>query len=350
MFRRGDVWWTVIRQDGRKIQKSLETTDKKLAQQIEAKIRTQLKESKYFDKLPGETKTARDLMERYIEEHLPKVVENTRKRYRSSVNNLLPYFGDFRLTEVTPKVIAGYKRQRYEQEVKPATINRDLNCMSKAFNLAVREWEWVRENPFTRVSKEREDNTITRWLTTEEETALLDKSPQWLKEIVTFALNTGMRQDEILSLEWPDINLFRKTANVRKGKNKEPRTVPLTTAAIELLKARSAVRTIGVNIVFPADNGEKLDKSNLGRAFRQAMKKAGITNFRFHDLRHTFASRLAQRGVDVMLIARLLGHRTLAVVLRYAHHSTESLRRGVEVLESDYNLTTVACDSSLVVR
>ena len=102
---------------------------------------------------------------------------------------------------------------------------------------------------------------------------------------------------------------------------------------LELLRTRNRVRQLHSNLVFPTENGTRITASNLGRAFREALKKAKIENFRFHDLRHTFASRLAQEGVDLYLIQRLLGHKDPRMVQRYSHHSVESLRGGIEVLE-----------------
>jgi integrase len=161
-----------------------------------------------------------------------------------------------------------------------------------------------------------------------------------------------MRQDEILSLEWPQVDLFRKTVVLYRGttKNREPKTLPLNKTAYELLKAKAKKRANGENRVFPSATGGKVCKAYLGKVFRKAVNEAEINNFRFHDLRHTFASRLAQQGVDIYLIARLLGHKTLAVTMRYAHHSAESLRKGVELLDTpkvDYNLTTVGREASL---
>lgn len=128
---------------------------------------------------------------------------------------------------ITPKHIVEYKSSRSMVGVKPATINREMTCLKKAFNLEKREWEWCRENPVSRVSLEKGANKRDRWLTEDEEARLLAACPSWLRELVVWALHTGMRLGEILVLTWSGVDLFRKTVTVFRSKNGERRTVPL---------------------------------------------------------------------------------------------------------------------------
>jgi len=118
-------------------------------------------------------------------------------------------------------------------------------------------------------------------------------------------------------------------------------SLPLNKIALDVLLRRSNVKSIKNDYAFFSRNGKKINHHSLRKSFRIALKKARIENFRFHDLRHTFATRLAQRGVDIYKIAKLLGHRDIKMTQRYAHHCPESLRDGVEILEVDYNLTTI---------
>ena len=342
MFKRDGVWWVCIRHKGKKIQRSLETDNKNLAVSIEAKLRTELTEGKYFDKHEGERRTFEEMVDRFIKEHAPKVSLNMQKSYEASLSNLLPYFGDFELSAITPKKIAEYKVLRYSEKVKPATINRELAMLSKAFSLAVREWDWIKENPVSKVTKERENNRRDRWLTSEDEQMLLENSPQWLKEIIVFALHTGLRQDELLSLQWSRVDLFRKIIIIQESKDGKPRTIPLNRIALDILMEKSKVRNLKSDLVFLSNAITKICCQNLIKAFNTAKDKASIQNFHFHDLRHTFATRLAQKGVDIYKISKLLGHVSITMTQRYAHHCRESLREGIEVLEGvDYNLTTV---------
>ncbi len=343
MFKRAGVWWCCIRHNGRKIQKSLETSDRRLAKAIEAKIRTEIVEGSYFEKLVGSNKTFKQLMEKFMREHAPKVSENMQKSYSSSLKHLIPFFGDLTLLSISRKKISGYKVLRRDEGAKPATINRELAMFSKAFNLAVDEWEWLKDKPFPKISKEEENNERDRWMTKDEERVLLESCPKWLREIVVFALNTGLRQDELLSLQWPRVNLFRKTILIQKTKNGKPKTIPLNQIAIDVIEQKSEekVRKLKNDFVFISSHGTKIDRHNLRRAFNNAVKNAELANLKFHDLRHTFATRLAQKGVDLYMISKLLGHEDIRMTQRYSHHCPESLRAGVSVLESDYNLTTM---------
>jgi len=345
MFKRSDIWWTCISHNGRKVQRSLETSDKKLAQAIEAKIRTEIVEGKYYERLVGQRKTFKDMMDRFMQDYAPTVSLNTQEGYKYYLKNLSRFFGNPGLMSITPKIVSKYKLYRRANGASPSTVNRELYMLSKAFNLAVKEWEWLKDNPVSRVQKERENNEVDRWLTEDEERRLLENSPDWLREIIVFALNTGLRQDELLSLEWSRVSLHRKTILIQKTKNNKPNTLPLNSIALNVLmqKHEGKVRSLKNDLVFISQSGTKIGKRNLIRAFAQALEKAEIKDFTFHCLRHTFATRLAQNGVDIYKIAKLINHKDLKNTQRYSHHCPESLMVGVQVLEKfDYNLTTMA--------
>jgi len=224
--------------------------------------------------------------------------------------------------------------------VKPATINRELASLKKAFNLARREWEWCDENPVCRVSMEQEHNTRDRWLTAEEEARIMSAAPVWLRELMVFAIHTGMRQGEILGLTWTGVDLFRRTVTVFKSKNGERRTLPLNQAALDLLKHKAGSRSLDTELVFPSEAQTRLNASNLSRSLHLVLEKAKITDFHFHDLRHTCATRMVQAGVDLYKVQRLLGHKSPIMTQRYAHHYPESLRAGVETLDVEQKVST----------
>ncbi len=343
MFKRsGGVWWTCIRYKGRRIQKSLETPDRKLAQAIEAKVRTEIVEGHYFEKTIGQNKTFKQLMEKFVKEHAPKVSSSMQRSYTSSLKHLIPFFGDSNLLSISPKIISRYKVLRRDEGAKPATVNRELAMFSKAFTLAVEEWEWLDHKPFNKVPREIENNERDRWLSKDEEKRLIENSPQWLREIVIFNLNSGLRQHELIDLEWSRVNLFRKTILIQNTKNGRPRTIPLNKIALGILVERSNVKSIKNDLVFFNRNGKKINPHNLRTSFYIAIRKAGIEDFKYHDLRRSFCTRLAQRGVDIYKIAKLAGHEDIRTTTkRYSYHCPDSLRDGVEILETDYNLTTI---------
>jgi integrase len=277
------------------------------------------------------------MMDKYMKEHsLPKKASS--ERDTSSLTHLLPFFEECVLSEIRPKLINQYKAIRREEEASPCTINRELALMKHSFNLAVREWEWLRENPLQKISMEKEPPGRDRWLTCEEEQRLFSVCPQWLKEIVIFAIETGCRKEEILSLEWRSVDLFKRVLAILGKKTGDRRTIPFTQKAFEVLKEkeklRTKVRSIKEDFVFTHPFGQRVNIHTLRSAFEDALKRAKIQGFRFHDLRHTFASRLAQMGTDPYAIQKLMGHKTFTTTQGYAHHYSESLKKAMEALDT----------------
>jgi site-specific recombinase XerD len=331
LFKRGPVWWMSFSYQGRQVRRSTGTSDRRLAEAILGKVKVQIVEGRYFERREEQTRTFAEMMERYETEHVPKLA--SQRAIRGYLRRLRPVFGHLTLAEITPQRIVAYKQQRYRDGVAPATINRELATMKHAFNLAIREWEWCRENPVSRVSMEKEASPRDRWLTREEEARLLEASPPWLNELVLFGLHTGMRLGEMLALTWRGVDLFRNTVTVFRSKNGRRRTIPLNQTARALLKAKAKVRALHTEHVFQSEAHTPLDPNNVRRAFRRAVEQAEIEELHFHDLRHTFATRLVQAGVDLYKVQCLLGHQSPVMTQRYAHHSPESLRDGVATLD-----------------
>ena len=342
MFKRSGVWWTCIRHNGRKIQKSLETSDRKLAKAIEAKIRTEIIEGKYYEKPIYNERTFLPLIAKFMKEYAPKKSVSMQRSYTASSKHLIPFFGNINLLLITAKKISKYKVLRYEEGVSPATINRETAMLSRMFTIAVEEWEWLDHKPFLRIKKEKENNVQEKYLTSDEEKRLIENCPEWLKGLVVFSLNTGLRQNEQLSLTWERVSLQRRDILILETKSGRPRSIPLNKTAIGVLERNAKTRSIKNDLVFFSNCGTKLNNCNLIRAFKRAVKRTGISDFTWHGLRRTFATRLAHRGLDIYKISRLLGHEDVQTTQRrYAHHCTESLRIGVDILDSDYNLTTI---------
>ena len=346
LVKRGKIWWMSFTHEGRRFRISTGTSDKGLAEAILAKVRVQVVEGKFFENLIAEDHTFEEMMDRYLKECSASKSPKSAIRDRGSLSHLLPVFGDMVLTGITPKLLASYKTQRRLEQAAPATINKELQLVRHAFNLAVREWEWCRENPMHRVSMEKMHNEVDRWLTPDEEDRLMTASSPWLREFIVFALNTGMRQGEILNLQWQDVDFTRGTLVVMKSKNGTRRTIPLNATVYALLAAKQAAMGAAKGRVFTTPRGNELKVRFLGREFSEARDRAGVPDFRFHDLRHTFATRLVQRGIDLYKVQRLLGHKTSHMTQRYAHHSPESLRDGVRILENSPRFGTILTQSA----
>ncbi len=348
----GKVWWMNFMYQGQQVRRSTGTADRRLAESILAKVRVQIIEGRFFETREETTRTFEELMARYLTEHAAR--KSQPRHYRGYAKSLTAFFGGRTLAEITPKLIVEYKNRRYAAGLKPASINRELASMKTAFNLGVREWEWCRENPVSKVSMERENNQRDRWLSVEEEARLLQACAPWLYELVTFALHTGMRMGEIVELTWRGVDVSRRTVMVFRSKNGERRTIPVNETVLHVMKQKVTGRQVRVmtqadfsgDFVFPSKSGTALESGHLRRAFRLALSKAQIDDFHFHDLRHTFATRLVQAGVDLYKVQRLLGHKSPIMTQRYAHHYPESLRDGVEILDRLAGVSTKLAQSA----
>lgn len=334
LFRRGEVWWMRFTYEGKQVRRSTEVTDPKLAERIYHKVLGQIAEGKWFERAPGEDRTVQELLERYLDDYsAPNKAPNTHRRDHSLSAHLTKAFGSLCLTQVRPSMLADYKSRRRREGAAPKTINDELKLLGHAYKLAMMEWEWAMENPVQKVSREKVRNLIERWLTPVEETRLLAASTTWLREIILFALQTGLRQGEILSLQWPQVDLFRRTITILEQKNGAKDTLPVNGTALDVLMTRARVNPLQAGYVFSNEADNRRDARNLLRAFYPALKLAKIEMFRFHDLRHTWATRLVQAGVDLYTVQKLGRWKTISMVMRYAHHYPESLRAGAEVLD-----------------
>lgn len=334
LYKRDTVWWMSFTHNGKQIRRSTETEDKKLAIRIFDKLKGDIAEGKWFEKLPGEDYTFAELMDKYLEEY--SSVNKAKSSYIRDISmnkHLQKQFGKLYLPEITPRMISEYKIKRRQEGASPRTVNYELTVMSHAFNLASKEWEIINDNPVRKVAKEKVRNLTERWLSDEEEKKLLSASSDWLRPIIIFAINTGFRESEILDLKWKQIDFSRMEITISEQKNKQTDTLPLNNEAVRVLKEKWGVRQKGVEYVFPSQNKTRIMKRNLFRAFKSAKEKAGIENFRFHDLRHTFATRLVQSGVDIYAVQKLGRWKTMSMVARYGHFNTESLRSSIKVLD-----------------
>lgn len=320
--------------NGKQLRRSTETEDKKLAQRIFDKLKGEIAEGKWFEKLPGENYTFEALMDKYMKEYSAiHKKPSSHIRDKSLNKHLQGYFGELYLPEINPRMISEYKIKRRNESACSRTVNYELALMSHAFNIAIREWELIESNPVSRVKKERVRNIIERWLSVDEEKRLLLASPRWLQEIIIFAINTGLRRGEILNLNLSQVDFNRRTLIISEQKNGEIDTLPLNQKAMGILEDRRRNKLPDCDLAFPSQNGTRILDRNLFRAFITALKRARIENFRFHDLRHTFATRLVQAGVGIYEVQKLGRWKNASMVMRYAHHNPESLRPSIEVLD-----------------
>ena len=233
---------------------------------------------------------------------------------------------------VSPLMIERFRKSKLKDGRTKSTCNRYLQLLKRMFNVAIEEG-YAEENPVVKVKLFSEkDNQIERILTEAEETKLMETCSETLKPILIVALNTGMRRAEILNLKWNQIDLKARKIKVEKTKSGKVRFIPMNDALfIELKRLKSWNGQSSFVFFNPETEKPFLD---MKAGFKGACKRAGISNLRFHDLRHTFASRLVERGVDIETLKELLGHHSITITQRYIHSSDERKRAAVELLNS----------------
>jgi len=284
----------------------------------------------------------RHTLDEAIDDYL-KHVEKQRAYAHGKQSQLLNWWkgriGAYALANIRPSIISAQRDALLEENIgtedapvsrSPATVNRYLAALSSCFSYVVKRKHWISTNPMRGVAKESEGKGRERFLSDAERTALLEacgrsELPE-LRLVVLLALTTGMRRGEIMGLRWPDVDLQRGVATLRDTKNGDTRAARLMPDVAALLREHGKVRRFDTDLVFPRKR--RAAPIDFDHPFADAVKAAGIEDFRFHDLRHTAASYLAMSGATLAEIATVLGHRTLAMVKRYSH-LTEQHTAGV---------------------
>jgi integrase len=276
------------------------------------------------------------------DDYQPRAKDTVRLEYWRGV------FGPELLVAITPsriarerdKLLSGYTQNfatpptgDFEKDAKRGkskrsgpTVNRYLAALSVCLSHGVKTLQWLEENPCERVAKPRENQGRVRFLSEDELERLLmacRKSPNPdLYLAVLLSLTTGARQREIMTLRWGQIDFARQVITLHETKNGERRALPLVGAAFTLLQSRAEHQSKGDDRLFPPKaRAKKSECLDLHAPWVAARKEAMLSDFRWHDLRHTAASYLAMSGVSLVEIAKVLGHRTLAMVARYSHLS-----------------------------
>ena len=301
------------------------TDAKRWAVQTEAAMR----ERRHFKTVEAQKHTLGDLCERYIRDVLP-TKPKAQSKQTAQLNWWQEQLGGYTLADVTPTLIAEARDKLAKTPNKrgpvtqPATVVRYLAALSHAYTVAVKEWGWIEDNPLRNVRKPREPRGRIRFLSDDERERLLtacrESTSRHLHTVVVLALSAGMRSQEITGMRRDQLDLNQRRITLTDTKNREIRVVPLAGYALELMRDHVKVRRLDTPLVFPGIRKPQ-QPVDLRTAFLAVLAKAGIENFTFHDLRHSAASYLAMNGASLAEIAEVLGHKTLAMVKRYAHLS-----------------------------
>lgn len=315
--------------DGKTVRKNVGPT-KDLAQDALNAVRTDLARGAYHLSPAIRSPSFRAFSEQYMEH--AKTEKKSWKLDEYCLKPLIAHFGKRTLDKVTPWSIEQYKAKRLET-VGKRTVNIELSLLRRMFTLAV-TWNKAKANPVVQVKRFREDEKTIRVLSDVEERRLLQCSPAHLRDLITLALNTGLRLGELRALCRKDVDLETGVIRVSQSKTGRVRFVPINATSKEVIERglHSARNTIL--------GYENEPIGNIHSTWYRATKAAKLEGFRIHDLRHTFATRMVLRGNDIATVAALLGHRTLQMTMRYAHPSPESKRAAVASLESGHHLPT----------
>lgn len=268
-----------------------------------------------------------------------RCLKNSRviRKNRCYLNQLREFFGKYILNDITPALIDDFKQKRKEDGVKSITINKQLSILRRMFNLAKKRWMWIKEMPLIEMEPNA-DNKRTRHLSFEEFHNLLGCCDSWLKDIIVVAAWTGLRRENVVMLRKAQINLLAKeiTVDGTEIKNGENLRIPIAGPAYEVLASLIINDKTNSPYVFRDEEGKPYNPRKVYNVFKKTLARAEIEDFRFHDLRHCFASWNRQAGVDIYTLAELMGHKDTKMTMRYAHITPVHLTKAIGLLEKSY--------------
>jgi integrase len=342
VYKRGSTYWFKFKFNAQMVRMSAKTSNRRAAEQIEAAYKVKLAKGEVdlnVEKrsIPTFRQAVQDfLVWSELEHH---VHPSTTRRYRTSSVALLKRFREIRVNKIVKEDVEQYKFWRMRQvspitkrQISAVTVNRELACLKAIFNQILVP-NIVAVNPVSKVSFLQEKGEAFTVLTPEEERLYLMAASQPLKDMAIVMLQTGMRPSEVLSLRKSQVNLEQNFVQIELGKTKAAvRRMPLSDKALLVLEKRMS--KVNGDFLFPGGLREINPDEHviqLNRAHCRARERAKLRKFRIYDLRHTFASRMAMAGVDIVTLAALLGHSRIQMVLRYAHpaeqHKTDAIRK-----------------------
>jgi integrase len=360
IFKRGRVYWFHFLHDSQHIQRSTKQGNPRVARQIEAAFRTALAKGEVGiteRKIIPDFKTAMASFLKWVtQDH--QMAPSTAERYRYSSFALLSFFGNKQLDKITPEEVERFKTSRAaafktvrgkdkkriatKQLLRPATVNRELACLRAMFNHAIKADVSVR-NPISKTAAKalREDNEQIRVLTYEEQSAYLAKASPMMWDVAMIMLETGMRPEEVFRIQPANVNLAESYLFNPYGKTKAAkRRIKLTETAKSILVRRMKAAAERESkdkgrgaFLFPCEADATRPLPGVQSRHARALLESKVASFRPYDCRHTWATRAAQAGIDLVTLAAMLGHSKINMVLRYAHPTQEHQAKAMDMME-----------------
>jgi len=340
LYQRPDskkYWASFVDGRGKRTRRSTGTVDRKEAEALLAKWKLEAHQERHWDAPPPIT--FEEVMVTFLQ-----ATANVKRSHRDDKLHTRQWQVSLQgrdMRTLTPQDIRAHIDRRSEEGVTNATINRELSLLSAAINFYNKEHMEALPNP-TKGRKLREPEARIRWLSHEEADRLIaaaqgaQRAPH-LADFIVLALHTGCRSGELLGLQWSRVDMKERLIHLEGEHTKagKRRSVPLNSEAHRALLARANVRAThcpGSPWVFANETGQRIQ--SVKRSFATACRRAGIEDFRIHDLRHTCAAWLVSAGVALPEVRDLLGHSSITMTEKYAHLSPDNVRRAVAVLTS----------------
>ena len=329
VFKRGNVWWIRYSYKGKIIRETSSSENKTVAKQLLSVRKAEVAQGK----LKIKTKENQILLSDYSLEFLrwARIHRKPKSslRYQVSLNQLIPFFKDQKLVDITKKDIERYKAKRIKT-ASGSTINRDLACLKKLFNNAIAE-DILENNPVIGIEFFKEPRRSVNFLSDIEGRKLVKAcDTDAMKTFVILGLHTGMRHNEMLSLKWEDVNLDDKLITLKDTKNNKEETIPLNNTALDRLKNLNQIS----EYVVSKDDGDRY--RDIRKSWQRVIKKAGLKNITPHILRHTFATTLVREGADLNAVKELGRWGDLKLLERYSHVSKDHRTRVINKLDSKF--------------
>ncbi|PTQ85107.1 site-specific recombinase XerD [Nitrosomonas ureae] len=329
LCKRGKTWWiSFTTPSGERVRCSAATEDKTQAQEFHDKLKA---ESWRVARLGDKPKwTWDEAAYKWLMETQHKA---SHKQDMKQVAWFQQFFRGQLLSELTREVIAEVGEIKCK-ETSPSTANRYLATIRAILRRAALDWEWIEKAPFIRLYKEPKRRI--RWIAPEQVQILLNELPEHLVDLVKFSLSTGLRKRNVTELEWSQVDLQRNVAWIHADQAKARKSIhiSLNATAMEVLRKQVGKHSLRVFTY----QGKPIIQVNT-RAWRKALRRAGIEDFRWHDLRHTWASWLTQKGVPLNVIQEMGAWESTEMVKRYAHLAPEQFRKHAMVVDEILNDT-----------
>lgn len=322
LFKRNNSpnWWVKFTHNGRRIQHSTGTTDQAKAREYHDKLKASLWDQERLGLKPR--RSWNEAVVRYLTETSHKASQSDDRTHLRWVDRFLNGVG---LEKIDRDVLDRIQRARLADGVTNSTVNRTLEVVRAVLRRAAYDWDWIAKAP--RVRMLPEPKRRIRWLTREEADRLITALPEHLAAMARFSLETGLRRANVTGLQWSQVDLARRTAWVHadQAKARKAIAVPLSAAAVIVIReqlGRHSTRVFSFR-------GKPVRQVNT-KAWRNALKRAGISDFRWHDLRHTWASWHVQAGTPLHVLQELGSWECVEMVRRYAHLSSDHLVQYVD--------------------